>query len=103
LLVQALEHRSDVRAGFVEPALPVFSEVWELGKEHVGAHEGQSVVRAQGFEPASERTAVAEPAMPLDGARADALDALEQRLTAVRSDDIAEQLAEIADIGVLGD
>ncbi len=102
-LAEAGEGVGDIFARFVQATLPVFGQIGEHREQHEGAHECERVVGVQRFEPATGGGGVGDAAIPIHGARADALDLLEQPVAAVSADDIAQQFAEITDVGVLGD
>ena len=69
------------------------------GRDHVRLR----VVEAQRIEPRIDRLGPRNPAMPVDARRADIFGLAEQLLAAISADDIAQDPAEIADVGVLAD
>ncbi len=99
---QPLQGRRDVLAGLVQPALAILREIGEHGKQHEGPHEGQGIVQTEGIEPAIHRGRIRDTPIPVDRTGADALDTLEKPGAAIGPDDISQKLAEIADVGVLG-
>ncbi len=84
-------------------ALPVLGQIREHRKQHEPAHEGQRLVQAQRVESAIDRGGAGNPAIAIDRCGPDRFDALEQRVAAIRANDVTEELAEVADVGVLRD
>ena len=103
LFGQALQRRLDIVAGMAGGALPVFGQIREHRKQHEPADEGQRLVQAQRVESAIDRRGAGDPAVAIDRRGPDRFDALEQRVAAIRANDVAEKLAEVADVCVLGD
>jgi hypothetical protein len=98
--LQCLRH---IVAGLALGALAILGKVCEHGKQHEPADEGQGLVQAERLEAAIDSGSRRDPAEAIDRRGPDALDTLEQRVTAVGADDVAEQLPEVADVGVLRD
>jgi hypothetical protein len=100
---QALQGTRHIAPGFVEATLPILSEIGEHREQHEATHEGQRVVGVEGLETSVHGAGICNAAMPIHRAGSDVLDALKQRLTPIGANHIAEELAEIANIRVLGD
>ena len=92
-----------VAPGSAGDALPVLGEIGEHREEHEAAHEGERVVEAERVEAGIDRVRRDHAAMPVDRGRADIFDPPEQRVAAIGADDVAEQLAEEADVRILLD
>ena len=100
-LRQPLDRRGDVRARLGGDALAVLGEIGEHREQHEPAHEIERLVERQPVEP--EIDLAPHAAMPIDRRRADIFGAPEQLVAAIGADHVAEQLAEKADVGIVGD
>ena len=100
---QPLQRGGDIGPLFGGDALPILGQIGEHREEHEAAHEVDRFVQVEPFELEVDRRAVAAVAVPLDRGAANRLRRLEQRLAAIVADHVAEQRAEIADVGVVRD
>ncbi len=100
MFLQAFDGRGKVDLRIAHHPLAVFRQIGEHREQAEPAHEGKGIVEAQLLQPKIRRRLAA---MPLDAGRANTFGVFEQILAAMFADDIAQQLAEIADIGVLLD
>src|SRR5579872_3109442 len=82
--------------------LPVLSEIRQHREQHEAADEGHSLIQRQTGESCAEAPGVGNTPIAVNGGGTDGFDALKQGITAVAADHITQDLAEKADIGVLG-
>jgi hypothetical protein len=102
-LFEPVERRRHVGTGFGGDPLPVLGEVGEHREQHEAADEGEGVVEAERVEPRIDRIGIDDAARAVDRIGSDIFDPPEQLLAAIGPDHVAEQAAEEADVGILGD
>ena len=91
------------RAFFGCDALTIFGQIGEQRKQHESAHKGQRFIERQGIQTGIYRIRIGETAVAIDAGRPDIFGASVQLLAAIRTNDIAEQFAEIFDVRILAD
>ena len=100
---QALQRATQVAALFGVAALQILGQIRQHREQHEAAHECNRLIEAERIEARLDAAPGVHATIAVDRSGADVFDAPEQRLTAVFANHVAEQLAEKADVRVLGD
>ncbi len=101
---EALHSGRHILAGIVESALSVLGEIRQHREQHEGPDECQRVIETERVQtPIHGVRRLGYAPIAVDRACPDALNALEQLDAPVGTDDVAQKLAHVPDVGVLGD
>ena len=102
LSAQPLQRFGKARAVFFGNALPVFGEIGEQREEHEAADKIERIIKRKRAQPPVAIIGAIDAAIPVNAGAADIFGLPVKLLAAIAADNIAEHLAEKADIGILG-